>query len=252
MLDCGNETVASYDNEIYLTFDTDWADDAVLRDTIEVLEAREVPATIFTTHASPVLAGLTGHPRIEVGLHPNFNPLIEPGGGGAGAATLLADLHALFPAAVSVRSHSLLQSSGLQYLFARRGLVYEANQFVPAWSGMACRPYREISGLIRLPYFWEDDVHVMAMARGLADTWDAGALLDRPGLKMFDFHPIHVFLNTERMERYEQTRADHRDAARLAAHRCAAAGTRTFLIDVIERGLSRGFQFRRVADVQVA
>ena len=37
--------MASYDNEIYLTFDTDWADEAVLRDTIDVLDARNVAAT---------------------------------------------------------------------------------------------------------------------------------------------------------------------------------------------------------------
>ena len=243
--------MASYDNEIYLTFDTDWADDAVLRATIDVLETHKVAATIFATHASPALTDLKGHPRIEVGLHPNFNPLLEPGARGD-AATVLGDLHAVFPSAVSIRSHSLLQSSGLQYLFAGRGLVYEVNQFVPSWSGIACKPYREISGLIRVPYFWEDDVHVMALARGLATSWDAGALLDRPGLKMFDFHPIHVFLNTEHMDRYESSREHHRDATRLAAHRCATSGTRTFLLDVIEQGLSRGFQFRRVADVQLS
>jgi hypothetical protein len=244
--------VASYDNEIYLTFDTDWADEAVLRDTLDLLDARRVAATIFATHASPLLAELTSHPRIEVGLHPNFNPLLEAGPHGSGAATVVGELHGLFPAAVSVRSHSLVQSSGLQHVFARRGLRYEVNQFVPAWSGITCRPYREISGLIRVPYFWEDDVHAMAIERDFERGWEPGALLARPGLKMFDFHPIHVFLNTEHLDRYERSRADHRDAARLAAHRGAGRGTRTFLIDLIDQGLSRGFQFRRVADVQLS
>jgi peptidoglycan/xylan/chitin deacetylase (PgdA/CDA1 family) len=244
--------VASYDNEIYLTFDTDWADEAVLRDTLDVVDAREVAATVFATHASPLLTGLAGHPRIEVGLHPNFNPLLEPEPGAADAATRLGELHGLFPAAVSIRSHSLLQSSGLQYLFANRGLTYEVNQFVPAWSGITCKPYREISGLTRVPYFWEDDVHVMALERGLVTGWNVGALLDRPGLKMFDFHPIHVYLNTGHMERYNRTRAHHRDAARLLEHRGDGPGTRTFLIELIDQGLARGFQFRRVADVRLA
>jgi hypothetical protein len=244
--------VASYDNEIYLTFDTDWADEAVLRDTIDVLDSRGVAATVFATHASPLLAELAGHPRIEVGLHPNFNPLLDGGSGATDAGRVLGDLHDLFPAAVSVRSHSLVQSSALQYLFARRGLTHEANQFVPSWSGITCRPYREISGLIRVPYFWEDDVHVMAMAGGLVTDWDAGALLAGPGLKMFDFHPIHVFLNTERMERYESTRAYHRDAARLLDHRCGTSGTRSFLLDLIDQAPGRGLQFRRVADVRLA
>ena len=244
--------MASYDKEIYLTFDTDWAGEAVLRDTIDLLDGRGVAATVFATHTSPLLATLTGHPRIEVGLHPNFSTMADAGAPRQGAEAVLAPLHEAFPAAVSLRSHSLFQSSSLQYLFARRGLVFEANQFIPSWSGVVCKPYREITGMIRVPYFWEDDVHVMAMERNLVPAWNADAMLDRQGLKVFDFHPIHVFLNTERMDRYERSRDVHQDAERLVGHRCPSPGTRTFLIDVIERGLARGFQFRRVADVQLA
>lgn len=243
--------MASYDNEIYLTFDTDWADDEVLRDTISLLDARGVQATVFATHESPLLAGLSRHPRIEVGLHPNFNALLEPGARDQDAGAVLARLHDLFPMARSVRSHSLVQSSRLQFLFAARGMVFEVNQFIPSWSGVTCRPYREISGMIRVPYFWEDDVHVMAMEQGLVPPWHADTMLDQQGLKVFDFHPVHVFLNTERMQRYEQSREVHRDPARLAQYRCPAQGTRTFLTDLIERGLARGFQFKRVADVRL-
>ena len=243
--------MASYDNEIYLTFDTDWADDLVLRDTIDLLEARGVAATVFATHPSPLLSELARHPRIEVGLHPNFNALLDAGPR-QGAEAVLAAIHNAFPAAVSVRSHSLFQSSRLQHLFAGRGLVFEVNQFIPSWSGIACRPYREITGMIRVPYFWEDDVYVMAMAAGVMPAWSADAMLDHGGLKVFDFHPIHVFLNTERMDRYDRSRDAHRDPARLASHRCPSAGTRTFLNDLIDRGLARGFQFRRVADVREA
>lgn len=243
--------MASYDNDIYLTFDTDWADDAVVRDSIDLLDARGVAGTVFATHTSPLLLELARHPRIEVGLHPNFNPLLDTAPRAA-AEAILAGIHEAFPAAVSVRSHSLFQSSRLQQLFAGRGLVFEVNQFIPSWSGMACRPYREITGMIRVPYFWEDDVHVMAMANGLVREWSADAMLDHAGLKVFDFHPIHVFLNTERMDRYDRSRDAHRDAARLAAHRCPLRGTRTFLIDLIDRGLARGFQFRRVADIREA
>jgi hypothetical protein len=241
----------TYEREIYLTFDVDWADDAVLGDTIELLEARGAAATLFATHVSPLLAGLAGHPRIEVGLHPNFNALLEAGRHEQDAAAVVDQLHAAFPAAVSVRSHSLFQSSGLQYLFARRGLGFEVNQFIPAWSGVVCRPYREITGIVRVPYFWEDDVQMMAMARGLAPSWNAEAMLLAPGLKVFDFHPIHVFLNSETMGRYEASRDSHRDAARLVAHRCPTYGTRSFLIDLLDGAAGHGLSFRKVSEVQI-
>jgi hypothetical protein len=244
--------VASYDNEIYLTFDIDWADDALVRDSIGLLDERGVAATVFVTHVSPFLTGLTSHPRIEVGVHPNFNGLLEAGHHESDASGLLARLHDAYPAAVSVRSHSLFQSSGLHQLFARRGLVFEVNQFIPAWSGIVCRPYREVTGALRVPYFWEDDVHVMALASGLAANWDVDAMVGAPGLKVFDFHPVHVFLNTEHMDRYDRGREHLRDAAKLAEHRCPAYGTRSFLIDLIDRGMARGLRFRRISELQAA
>lgn len=244
--------MAAYDNEIYLTFDTDWADDAVIRDTVDLLDARDVPATVFVTHASPLLARLAAHPRIEVGLHPNFNGLLEAGRHEHDAAAVLALLHETYPGAVSVRSHSLFQSSGLHQLFAGRRLLFEVNQFIPAWSGVACRPYREITGMVRVPYFWEDDVHVLALACGLVSGWEIDSLLDTPGLKVFDFHPVHVFLNTEHMDRYGRSRDHLRDPATLARQRCPSYGTRSFLTDLIDRGLDRGFTFRKVSEVRVA
>jgi peptidoglycan/xylan/chitin deacetylase (PgdA/CDA1 family) len=252
MLDSGHLGVASYDNEIYLTFDTDWADDTVIRDTIELLDERGVAGTVFVTHVSPLLTGLPSHPRIEVGVHPNFNGLLEAGRHEHDAAAVLATLHDAYPSAVSVRSHSLFQSSGLYNLFTQRGLTFEVNQFIPAWSGIVCRPYREVTGALRVPYFWEDDVHVVALAQGLAVGWDVDALLNAAGLKVFDFHPIHVFLNTEHMDRYEHGREHLRDAARLVEHRYPGYGTRSFLIDLIDRGLERGLRFRTVSELQVS
>ncbi len=54
------------------------------------------------------------------------------------------------------------------------------------------------------------------------------------------------------MDRYEASRHHLRDAVQLAAHRCPSYGTRSFLIDLIDRGLARGLRFQRVADLQAA
>ena len=239
-----------YDNEIYLTFDTDWASDAVIGDTVELLDSHGVAATMFATNASPVLAALAGHPRIELGIHPNFNPLLQPSAG-PGAASILAALHDLYPGAVSVRSHSLFQSSGLQGLFCSRRLKFDLNMFIPSWSGIECKPYREVNDIARLPYFWEDDVYVEALSKGIVAGWNVDGLLSTRGLKVFDFHPIHVFLNTENMDRYRASQADAADEARLRSHRGESYGTRNFLIDLIARGVERGFTFRAISDIKV-
>jgi hypothetical protein len=65
-------------------------------------------------------------------------------------------------------------------------------------SGGMIRPfYHEDRPLIRVPHIWEDDVHCACRWE-----WDVKAFIRNPGLKVFDFHPVHVFLNTESMDRY--------------------------------------------------
>ena len=58
-------------------------------------------------------------------------------------------------------------------------------------------------------------------------------LVTLAGLKVFDFHPIHVFLNTEHMDRYEQTRAWHQSPQELRAHRYEGEGTRTRFLEFL-------------------
>jgi len=54
-------------------------------------------------------------------------------------------------------------------------------------------------------------------------------LIQRDGLKVFDFHPIHVFLNTEDLARYETTREIHHKPQDLIKYRCGGQGTMTAL-----------------------
>ena len=95
---------------------------------------------------------------------------------------------------------------------------------------MPLRPWRHWNGLIKVPYFWEDDIHCHMQ---LNDSIESIAC--KPGLRVFDFHPIHVFLNTEHMDRYESTRAIHHDARALLTHRSpATGGSRALLKNLIE------------------
>ena len=55
----------------------------------------------------------------------------------------------------------MTQSSGLLALFKDMGLTYDANHFVPVQTGIELKPWKLWNDLIRVPYFWEDDVHVL-------------------------------------------------------------------------------------------
>jgi hypothetical protein len=220
---------ASEWSDVYLTFDIDWACDEVLAETIDLVESAGVAATWFVTHATPLLGRLMRNPAFELGVHPNFNPLLAGAADAAGIIAVMDDLRAIVPDARVVRAHSMVQSSRLSQVYVDRGFTHECNDFIPEQAEWDLRPWRLWNGLLRVPHFWEDD------ATCLYRQWTPMAtLLSRPGLKVFNFHPIHVFLNTEDLDRYERTRPWHQRPGELRAHRHAGAGTRAALCDLLK------------------
>jgi hypothetical protein len=194
---------------LHLTFDIDWACDEVLDDAINLVEAADVCATWFVTHETPLLKRLRKNPKFEIGIHPNFNNLltgIADPINGRNAEEILDNLLAIVPEARSVRSHSMTQSTILQDLFLKKKLTHDCNHFIPHQAGVELASWYLWNGLIKVPYFWEDDTAVI-----YGEHLDAiNKLTRRKGIKVFNFHPIHVFLNTEKMARYEDSRPYHR------------------------------------------
>jgi hypothetical protein len=217
---------STWEGKAFLTFDVDWASDEVIADTLDLVEAAEVEATWFTTHHTPLLERIRANPKFELGIHPNFNFLLagDPRNG-ATAEEVVDRLMAIVPEARSVRSHSLVQGGRLFELFRAKGLTHDSNAFLPEQSGIALRPWVDWFGIVRVPYFWEDDFWCDS-----AQGSPIEALESRAGLRGYDFHPIHVYLNTERLQRYEDAREHFRDAGRLRAFRNESAeGTRDIL-----------------------
>lgn len=228
--ECQVSEVDLYLNTVYLTFDIDWACDGVLLDTIELIEDADVSATWFVTHDTPLLQRLRDNPKFELGIHPNFNFLLQGSSqNGHDAEEVIDRLLKIVPEAKSVRSHSMTQSSKIVQLFHEKGLIYDCNYYVPEQANILLRPWYLWNGLIKVPHFWEDDaVCIYEFNTPIKD------LLLRNGLKVFDFHPIHIFLNTELLDRYENTRSLHQNPKELIKHRYDGYGTRNRLIELLE------------------
>jgi hypothetical protein len=222
---------ATWDKRVFLTFDVDWAHDRVLEDSIDLVEQAGVAATWFVTHDTPLLARLRSNPRFELGIHPNFLPLLLAGDPAKGdtAAAVLDRMLDIVPEATAVRSHSLVQSGRLLQTFRDKGLSHDANMFIPDHSAMTLRPWTDWFGIERAPFLWEDDFWCDTGRRSTIP-----ALLQREGIISFNFHPIHVFLNSETLDRYEKARDAFHHPAELERHRNpAATGTRDMLRDLL-------------------
>ena len=215
-------------NNFYLTIDIDWAHDDVLSDSIDLVESRNIKATWFVTHDTPLLKRLRCNRKFELGIHPYFNGLLEGNIKNTSNASEIIDrLLDIVPEAKSVRSHSLVQSEKLHDLFAQKGLLRVCNTFIPGSLTTKIYPWNLWNGIIVIPHCWQDNVSLRM------STDNQIMQFPECSLRVFDFHPIHVFLNTEQLERYERTRPLHYDPAKLIRHRFEGLGTRTRLLSLL-------------------
>lgn len=195
----------------YLTMDTDWASDDVLSFVLDRIEREQLKVTIFLTHDTPLLARMRAMPEIRLGIHPNFYPQLENRADGDYRAVLTA-MHALVPEAKVARAHGLVDATVILMALQELGFRADANLFIPFSAGIRLRPFKHFTGLTRLPFFYEDDAYTFETD---PISPEDHLRLDPDGLKIFNFHPIHLFLNTETMARYRDAKPVQRDFARL-------------------------------------
>ena len=202
-----------------LTFDVDWASDEVLEYTLDLLEESGKAATIFVTHDTPVLSRIRENPLWEIGLHPNF---VLSAGALVGLDThvenVLSKMKAWAPEAISLRSHGLVTANRWLWQYEAQGIK---NLSMSLKFNIKSQPHEEINGLVECPIYFSENSQLVIQQKGgvdLADITQLGQVADDE-LRVFDFHPIHICLNTENYERYENSRHVHSDWKQLDAYR---------------------------------
>lgn len=143
--------------------------------------------------------------RHEVSGH----PFLEPG---ADWDTELRSARDRFPEARGWRSHSCVYSHMLGVRLAQAGYHYASTQTEIGRAGIA--PFREAWGLWQMPIYYMDNVDFSTPR-----FWPQSAYtpfspllietaIANGGVYVFDFHPVHLLLNTPSAEWY----LTHRDA----------------------------------------
>lgn len=222
-----------------ITLDVDWAPDCAIEAAATSLIRHGVKATWFITHASPVLELLRQHPGLfELGIHPNF---LHGSTHGKEVPEILDHLMSIVPEARCLRSHDLYQSTRVfRTIMQRTPIQVDLSLFLPGQT--QSRPF-EFSlaegSLTRIPYFWEDDVE----AEKTTPNWEASRYLGS-GLRVFDFHPIHIALNSANMSAYgrlktEAPQLDQVSAQQIAQCRQSGAGCGQLFEQLVEQIAAR-------------
>ena len=217
-----------------ISLDIDWAPDQLVDYSLELLEQYNLDATIFTTHK--LAGGVNGH---EIGLHPNFNKLDTIG-------REISNLKDIYPEAKGLRSHSLVFSSRHAEIYGKFGITYDSNYYLPSQDNI--KPFLYHRNVLEIPFMFMDDAYSAGQGRKPGFTL-ADLSLDEPGCKVFVFHPIHIFLNTDSPARYLSAKKYYHQPRQLENFVNPGAGIRTLFIELLEHVSARRIKTNTLGEI---
>jgi hypothetical protein len=232
--------------------DVEWAHPIVLNDVRRLFDEAGIAATFFVTHEGVVTAG---HERA---LHPNFRRngdsyrALLTSGGASSDPTADIEFHRFVlertlgfaPEAKGLRTHSLYCDSTLLPLYGKLGLEYDCSYDMPLVSGL--RPFWRTHGILAIPIYYMDNIDIMT---GVSEFSVERLGLDRPGLKVFDFHPNMVYLNVSEEASYIKSKSFYHEPDRLLAARNRGRGVRTLLLELLNHVVAKQMPVARLDQI---
>lgn len=236
-------------SDFVLTLDIDWAPDWMIDRVAEILTDNAVKATWFATHASPAVDRLKQRTDLfEIGIHPNCLPGSTHGNT---EDETLSHMKALFPDADIMRTHGLYQSTAFLIKAATQfGIRIDVSLLLCRAPHLSCHCIRR-SGmeLWRVPFVWEDDIEMFEKSP-IWSISDPG--LDTPGLKVFDFHPVHILLNTIDIRGYDRLKESvpisNWTSDQVLSHRADGPGPASLFQEIVQRLRGKGAWMREIVD----
>ena len=185
---------------IYITFDTDHMTDNRMDSFLSTFELIG-SCTFFCTQRFDALES-TKHARHEIGLHPFLEDSPD-------WMMTIERLRAQWPISFEIngiRSHSCVFSQRFGVNLFEKGLSYVSHMTPPL--GTVIPPFRYPWGIAEVPISYMDNMdlayqHLIPNYTALDKNFLHKALMsDLPFV--FDFHPIHILLNTTSPQAYAE------------------------------------------------
>jgi hypothetical protein len=205
-------------NIFSISLDTDWVNDEILDFTLEILSKHGIKATFFCTNKTS--CDLTDH---EVGIHPNFTTM--------DLEKHVSEMLDLFPDSKGLRSHSLFFSERLRPILANNNIKYTSNTMMFEQCGI--KSYMISQTVREIPIYFMDTFNLIMKGADLTFENDK-LLVEQDGLKVFDFHPIHIYANTRSIEHYDSYKKFYHDTKMLKEYRNVTyPGVRDYFIELL-------------------
>jgi len=204
-----------------ISIDADWALQPLLEDTVNLLNDFNLKSTFFITNKID-FSSLKNH---ELAIHPNYE-------GFSTQETVIKKTLEILPSKKTkgCRSHKFYYNSPLMEIYEKLGIEYDSNYYMPSIK----KPepfFFEWVNVLEIPVFFCDDAHFMKSSK--FDLSDIN--LDDSGVKVFLFHPFHVFMNSDSDQFYEKNKANYKNIEFLSKNKQQEIkGTRNLFLKLLE------------------
>lgn len=176
------------------TSDLDWVTEEMIKNCFDV--QHKVPLTPFVTHPSHLIdITYPKNKKRYVGVHPNFRSDSTQGNN---PEEVLQYIRKLQPFSKFYRCHGFYEDTNISRMLFKAGYRFNSNLALHLQDRII--PLKHQSGSLCFPVFLEDDY---LLQNGPMKFYDLEPHLTTPGLKIFNFHPVHIHLNTPNMKYYE-------------------------------------------------
>lgn len=194
-----------YLNDFVITIDVDWASDEMILDTYSLLKERKVKSTWFFTHQTKAIDEIVKDGLVEIGIHPNF---LSKSSHGANVDEVIATISSWFPDAVSTRSHGVVTSGEILFKLATKTKIrIDTSYFLPESPDIKPAIHHFPNGKIcKIPFFWSDDYQLVK--NEISSSFSVLDFENVHGLKVLNFHPVHIFKNTPSLKFYNESKSN--------------------------------------------
>ena len=203
-----------------ISIDTDWVIEPVIDDTLNILDDYKITATFFITNKIN-FNKLKNH---ELAIHPNLNSIVEQ-------EKTLEETIQILPSKKTrgCRCHKLFHNSPLMKSYEKFGIEYDSNYYLP---NQSIQPFFfGWADVLEIPIFASDMGYFFQHSKFNIENIQ----LNDDSIKVFLFHPIHIFMNTKNFEQYENIKSFSKDEEYLHSMRkINENGTRTLFIQLLE------------------
>lgn len=161
----------------------------MIENIIEIIKKFNIKATFFATHKSEYIYEIIKDKNYEIGLHPNLSNNSTQG---KNFDEIVGNLKKLFPKSIGNRFHLLKYSYRQLALMRNFNIEYDVS--VLRFNSPYLLPvYHKDIDLILFTYLWEDGI-----CENSEITLDINNInLESPGVKILNFHPLNIFLNSK-------------------------------------------------------